>query len=80
MTPKEMAMDIFSDILKMIPINEKISDTPQDEQSLLIAKRYSSKKISIYAVNKIIAKHYDDWDEHSKYWNEVYDELQKIKI
>jgi hypothetical protein len=37
-----------------------------------------AKECAFIAVDEIIEKHYDDWDEHSDYWQEVKQEIEKL--
>ena len=65
MTPKEKAKQLVNSIYETLLKNDHL-------QSYKAAKECAS-----IAVDEIIKKHYDDWDEHSDYWQEVKQEIEK---
>lgn len=71
MTPKEKAKELV-DKYVLLPISFPYNDT-QDGQC--IGSGYmiynSAKQCALIAIDEIIAKHYDDWDSYSEYWQEV---------
>jgi hypothetical protein len=65
MTPKEKAKELRDKYLPIV-------DYGQTE-----ANNYA-KKGALIAVDEILKKHYDDWDNNSIYWQQVKTEIEKI--
>ena len=69
MTPRQKAQELvkkFSPLVSWdVPLNPD-----------LIKK--DAKKCAHITVSEILAKHYDDWNEESTWWQEVKQEIEKL--
>ena len=70
MTPKEKALEIANAMY-----NGSVFDKTKEQH---LQELENAKRCALIAVDEIIAKHYDDWDSHSAYWQEVKQEIEKL--
>lgn len=78
MTPKEKAEKLTSRFLDFSnPYNREKSGYGLLQFSTEEMKS-NAKQCALIAVEEIMAKHFDDWDEESEWWNEVKTEIEKL--
>ena len=71
MDHKEKANDLV-DTFRIVLMNED-TDCGNEILCTLIAKQ-----CALIAVDEIMKKHYDDWDNNSIYWQQVKTEIEKL--
>jgi hypothetical protein len=74
MTPKEKAIDLKNKFYYALPNNGSLNEGLNSCES----RHKEAVVCALIAVDEIIEKHYDDWDEYSDYWQEVKQEIEKL--